>query len=400
MLPMTDVIEGENEDRALSRQEEMVLVDARDVSLDGNDVSTLPEEKSRREITNPFDTRKIRIEPKNGQLSSLLSRLEHNELLLDPDFQRNAGIWTEQNQSRLIESLMLHIPIPAFYFDGTNNDSWEVVDGLQRLTAVNRFVRIKDLRLTGLEFLTEYEGKYYDDLPRSLQRAIREADIVWYIIMPGTPENVKFTVFRRINTGGLPLSSQEIRHALNRGPVTEIIRELAESRAFRDATANGVAPKRMDDRECVTRFLVFSVLPPAMYDKDDFDAFLNTGMHYLNEHAECFGQLKANFERTMKAAVDIFGNDAFRKRYSDNASRFPVNKALFESWSISLSECTDHELSRLVERRAELNRRFMQLMRSDSDFEKAVTQGTGAIRRVHYRFGKIRDLIRGVLNDA
>ena len=374
-----------------------VLVSEAEVEPEGNDTSTLPEEKEVR-ITQPFDTRAIRIESKSGNMNTLLSRLENDEIDLEPDFQRLGGIWNKKNQSRLMESLMLRIPIPAFYFDGTDDEKWLVVDGLQRLTAIRRFVIDQDLKLCELEYLKEHEGKTFSELPRPLQRAIREADLVWYLIMPGTPDNVKFDVFRRINTGGLPLSSQEIRHALNGKPVTDVIRKLAESEEFKQATAYGLSDKRMDDRECVTRFLVFAVFPPESYDKDDFDAFLNTGMHHLNAHPELLEDLQRRFLRAMRAAERIFGNDAFRKRYYSNATRFPVNKALFESWSVNLNACTDEELKRLEQKKDNLKGAFMRLMREDSVFEKAVTQGTGSISRVKCRFREIRKLIQGVLH--
>ena len=374
-----------------------VLVPETEATPEGSDTSTLPEEKEER-ITQPFDTRAIRIESKSGNMNTLLSRLENDEIDLAPDFQRLGGIWTPKNQSRLMESLMLRIPIPAFYFDGTDDEKWLVVDGLQRLTAIRRFVIDEDLSLCDLEYLKEHEGKTFSELPRPLQRAIREADLVWYVIMPGTPENVKFDVFRRINTGGLPLSSQEIRHALNGKPVTEVIRKLAESEEFKRATAYGISDKRMDDRECVTRFLVFAEFPPESYDKDDFDAFLNAGMHHLNAHPELLRDLQPRFLRAMRAAERIFGNDAFRKRYYSNAARFPVNKTLFESWSVNLDACTDEELQILEQKKDDLKEAFMRLMREDSVFEKAVTQGTGSISRVKCRFREIRKLIQGVLH--
>lgn len=374
-----------------------VLVPEAEATPEGSDTSTLPEEKEER-ITQPFDTRAIRIESKSGNMNTLLSRLENDEIDLAPDFQRLGGIWTPKNQSRLMESLMLRIPIPAFYFDGTDDEKWLVVDGLQRLTAIRRFVIDEDLSLCDLEYLKEHEGKTFSELPRPLQRAIREADLVWYVIMPGTPENVKFDVFRRINTGGLPLSSQEIRHALNGKPVTKVIRKLAESEEFKRATAYGISDKRMDDRECVTRFLVFAEFPPESYDKDDFDAFLNAGMHHLNAHPELLRDLQPRFLRAMRAAERIFGNDAFRKRYYSNAARFPVNKTLFESWSVNLDACTDEELQILEQKKDDLKEAFMRLMREDSVFEKAVTQGTGSISRVKCRFREIRKLIQGVLH--
>lgn len=374
-----------------------VLVPETEATPEGSDTSSLPDEREER-ITQPFDTRAIRIESKSGNMNTLLARLENDEIDLAPDFQRLGGIWTPKNQSRLMESFMLRIPIPAFYFDGTDDEKWLVVDGLQRLTAIRRFVIDQDLMLCDLEYLTEHEGKTFSELPRPLQRAIREADLVWYVIMPGTPENVKFDVFRRINTGGLPLSSQEIRHALNGKPVTEVIRTLAESEEFKRATAYGISDKRMDDRECVTRFLVFSVFPPESYDKDDFDAFLNAGMRYLNAHEDLLENLQGRFLRAMRAAERIFDNDAFRKRYYSNAARFPVNKTLFESWSVNLDACTDEELQILEQKKDNLKEAFMRLMREDSDFEKAVTQGTGSISRVKCRFREIRKLIQGVLH--
>ena len=390
-LPM----EARNRDMS-EDMKDTVLVHESEVILDGSDTTTLPEEKEQ-VITKPFNTRDIRIESRSGNLNTLLERLYNDEIDLAPDFQRQAGIWTNRDQSRLMESLMLRIPIPAFYFDGTNDEKWLVVDGLQRLTAIRRFVVGKELCLEDLEYLKDQEGKTFSELPRPLQRAIKEAPIVWYLIMPGTPENVKFDVFRRINTGGLPLSPQEIRHALNGKPVTDVIRNLAESEEFRNATARGVSPKRMDDRECVTRFLVFSVFPAESYDKDDFDAFLNAGMHYLNEHADMLEDLRHRFLRAMRAAERIFGNDAFRKRYDDKATRFPINKALFESWSVNLDACSDTELILLEERKLILRKAFMQLMRENSDFDKAVSQGTGSIARVKCRFSKIKELIHGVI---
>ncbi|WP_165177852.1 DUF262 domain-containing protein [Desulfovibrio sp. ZJ369] len=385
------------EETQLDNDMATVVVPEAEAAPDGSDTSTPPDEKEAR-ITQPFDTRAIRIESKSGNMNTLLARLENDEIDLAPDFQRQGGIWTPKNQSRLMESLMLRIPIPAFYFDGTNDEKWLVVDGLQRLTAIRRFVLDQDLKLCELEYLKEHEGKTFAQLPRALQRAIREADLVWYLIMPGTPDNVKFDVFRRINTGGLPLSAQEIRHALNGKPVTDVIRKLAESEEFKRATAHGLSDKRMDDRECVTRFLVFAVFPPESYDKDDFDAFLNAGMSYLNHHTELLEDLQSRFLRAMRAAERIFGNDAFRKRYDSDATRFPVNKALFESWSVNLDACTDEELQRLERRKNSLKGAFMRLMCEDDVFEKAVTQGTGSISRVKCRFKEIRKLIQEVLH--
>ena len=143
------------EEMRLDNDMTTVVVPEMDAEPEGNDTSTLPEEKEAR-ITQPFDTRAIRIESKSGNMNTLLSRLENDEIDLEPDFQRLGGIWNKKNQSRLMESLMLRIPIPAFYFDGTDDEKWLVVDGLQRLTAIRRFVIDQDLKLCDLEYLKEH----------------------------------------------------------------------------------------------------------------------------------------------------------------------------------------------------------------------------------------------------
>lgn len=372
-----------------------IIVDEKNLELDGADTSS----DNYSTISSPFNTSKIRIDPKNISLDIILERIRNDEIVLDPDFQRHSDIWKEKAQSRLIESLLLRIPIPAFYFDATDDNKWLVVDGLQRLTAIRRFVIDQTLALSHLEFLgNEYNGAHFNTLPRALQRIIKETVLVAYLIAPGTPAEVKFNVFQRINTGGLPLSSQEIRHALNQGPITQKLADLAMSTEFIQATTGSISHKRMDDRECITRFIVFTLLPPETYDKDDYDAFLNAGMKKANALTGTRLQdLCNNFLRVMRYAHRIFGNYAFRKRYEREDARFPINKALFEAWTVNLGLLTDKQLNMLVERKKLLEDAFMQLM-STREFENAVTQGTGSIARVKYRYSKINTIIHEVLH--
>jgi len=367
----------------------LVLVAEDQVALDGSDTSS-----DDPKISSPFDPTEIRVDTKNTQMDALIKRMRRDEIDLTPEFQRQAGVWNEVTQSRLIESMLIKIPLPAFYMDATDDDKWLVVDGLQRLTTIKRFVIDKEMVLEGLEFLTTYNGKNFDELPRGFQRRIEETDIVIYQIQPGTPERVKFDIFRRINTGGAPLSAQEIRHALNQGKITKFLKELSESKEFKRATANGVSSKRMDDRECVLRFLAFSLTPPEEYKDDSFDQFLNDAMAKFNkmsdEDLEKYHQM---FNKAMKAAVDIFGNDAFRKRYDKQSGRHPINKALFEAWSVNLGLLDDHDLARLSDQKASLINRFLEVMQN-KDFEAAITQGTGSIKRVRLRFQKIHEIIQ------
>lgn len=349
-------------------------------------------------ITEPFDPTLIRVANKPITIDLLVSRLKEGEINLSPDFQRKGGIWTEGAQSRLIESILIRIPLPAFYMDATDDEEWVVVDGLQRLTTLKRFVIQNDLRLSNLEFLTTLNGKKYRELSRSFQRRIGETQVTVYLIEPGTPSEVKFNIFKRINTGGLPLSSQEIRHALNQGTVTTFLRELASSNEFRTATSCSIRDDRMADREFVLRFLAFILVPYHHYKSKDFDSFLNDRMAEINRLQQPVLQnLRHQFLRAMRAAHRVFGNDAFRKRYSADAPRSLINKALFEAWAVNLSRLDDDDLKRVIERKQQVRERFIEVMSKDRDFDSAISQGTGDIRKVRLRFQIIEGLLQETL---
>jgi len=193
----------------------------------------------------PFDPSKIDIDTKTMELSSIIERLEYNEINMNTDFQRKSGLWTDVQKSQLIESLLLRIPIPAFYFDGGIKDNWLIIDGLQRITALKKFVIDGDLRLSGLEFFHDLEGVKYTELPRTFIRRIKETNIVAYIVKGGTPANVKYHIFKRINTGGLELKPQEIRHALYQGPATDLCKKFAKFSEFQMATTYSIKDDRM-----------------------------------------------------------------------------------------------------------------------------------------------------------
>ena len=359
-----------------------------------------PDETSETEsISAPFDPTLIRIDSKILTLDLILTRIREGEMDLAPNFQRNNNIWDATAQSRLIESLLIRIPLPAFYMDATDDNRWLVVDGSQRLSALKHFAIDKTTRLKSLEYLSQFEGYSYDDLPRNLQRRINETQITVFLIEEGTPEEVKFNIFKRINTGGLPLSAQEIRHALNQGPANDYITSLARTTEFRTAVDDGVSDLRMADRECVLRFLAFILSPPEDYKSKEFDIFLNQQMASLNRMSSSDLETLGNrFVRSMNAARNILGEYAFRKVSKKNPRRGPVNKSLFEAWAVNLDRLTDTQLVRLIEQRSKLILKYMDLM-DVNDFMSSISLSTGDVVKIKRRFSYIGDIIKDALND-
>jgi hypothetical protein len=352
------------------------------------------ESKSGKEafIDQPYDPTRTNITTRQITIDLLLRRIKEGEIDLNTAFQRRGDLWSETQKSRLIESLMIKIPLPSFYFDATNDSRWLVVDGLQRLTTLDLFLH-KSMPLQNLEFLSEFNAHKYGELPRPLRRRIEETQVTVNLIQSGTPDRVKFYIFRRINTGGLVLNAQEIRHALNQGRAVDFLRELARSDEFKKATDGSVSDKRMADCEFVLRFVAFTLVPYTKYVVPDLDAFLNEQMSRLNKELVDFDSLRDSFKKAMTVSIELFGNDAFRKHEGYSGKRNPINRALFEAWAVTLGKLNKEQVAALIRNQPDVKSAEADIYRTDYEFVQSVTQGTGDAGKVGKRFSTIEKLV-------
>lgn len=337
--------------------------DENNIEITNSDVEPDGVENNSDSIDNsikPFDPSKIDIKMDKMTIDSLIKRIKYGELEFDSEFQRKSGLWKIVQKSQLIESILLRIPLPAFYFDANNDDKWLIIDGLQRIGTLKEFVIDQSFALTNMEFLKELESLKYDDLPRSLQRRIEETNVNAYLVNPGTPANVKFNIFKRINTGGLVLEPQEIRNALYQGQAAKFIKALAKLPEFVSATGCSISSLRMTDREFCLRYVAFTCLP---LDKNisSIDEFLNTAMEFLNtENTKRLKDIKKDFIRSMVACEKIFGRYSFRRMAADGRRR-PINKAIFEIWSFITYNSSDDELEKIIQNKNKLLKEFTLL---------------------------------------
>jgi hypothetical protein len=354
----------------------------------------LGEEEELPNLTEPFDPKKVDVSITNPNLGALIERLRHDEIDLMPDFQRSIDLWTKQAQSRLIESILIRLPIPAFYFDALDEDKWQVVDGLQRLSAIVNFVIDKKLPLTGLEFLVEYEGFYYDQLPRALQRRIDEFQTSVYLIKPGTPLVMKYSLFNRINTGGLKLTNQEIRHAMSqsvkKGIASKFLANVAKEDKFIKVVGN--KSNRMSHQELILRHIAFILFEIHHY-KSSLPKFLDLAMIELGKlDLDKYEEIRDNFLSSMDIAHILFGKDAFRRTLADSGRNKVINKPLFETVSVSLAKIDNAKRNILKENKKIFKKEFKEML-NHPEFHTSITKSTANTDNVNTRFEMVENII-------
>lgn len=341
----------------------------------------------------PYDVAKLNMETRNISVFQALRKIENGQINLQPEFQR-AFVWDEVRQSRLIESVLIRIPLPAFYLDATDQVNWNVVDGLQRLTTLFNYCRKQSFKLQGLQFLRELEGNRFSELPTKYQVLIEDdTQLLFYNLMPGTPIQAKFTIFSRVNTGGLQLTPQEIRHALNQGPITNLLGALSKDPIFRTVTKGVVETLRMSDRELILRVLAFMHLGYEEYRQfNELDAFLIHAMIDLNKQpAEKLQYLAEVFINSLIKIEKLFGKYAFRKFYAINGRRSPFNKALFEVWTTTI---VSYGLSELLANKEKIFDALIYLNNFSDAFSRSISSSTTSYTAVLTRFTNIEELLR------
>lgn len=355
----------------------------------------------------PYDPDMIRVEPSNLSLRQVFDMINDGEINLSPDFQRNV-VWDNRRKSRLIESILLRIPLPVFYFSSDSDGILSVVDGLQRLTAIMEFMQNK-LVLQGLEYLDMCEGHTYSGNRKIDDRLIRRfnlTQITSNVIDASSPIKVKYDIFRRLNTGGRPLNAQELRNCLATTRLRDSLRKMANSSSFRNATTRSISDTRMEAQEYALRFLRFRMLykSPNLSIEDysgNMDDELDNSVEVLNKlESFDFQEYEDAFDRAMVNAHYLFGNHAFRKVYEDTSPqsyRSVINKTLFLSWSVLLSDI-DTNILREKFNEGSWIPVLGRHISNDEHYYNMLSYGTNGWKNVMVAFDKARQIIEEQMN--
>jgi hypothetical protein len=353
------------------------------------------------DLNSPLD-RDISLEKADRSLSELKRWYDDGDLIVDPEWQRNY-VWNNRQASKLIESFLLNIPVPVVYLAKTVDDEYEVIDGLQRLTSVFKFLDNK-FKLVGLDLLTDLNGHDFKKLDKSLQRKLRNSTLRSFELSSGTNTDIHFIVFERLNTGGTKLNDMEIRNCLFRGALNSLIKELAENNNFMLSVSQGSLSKRMNDRALILRFLSFYERTHKKC-KQGLKKFLNEFFEtYRNPTDQKLDEYRAVFDHCMKSTVSIFGDKAFRLKVASSIKSKTVgewasrpNAAIFQVIATSFS---DYDLGSITRNSDRIYEEYIDLITTDEAWVDNVRRATGETSRLSYVFETWQRRLKEVMSTA
>ena len=361
------------------------------MSIEARDLVDLGESDVSDDYEFPPRDRRITTQPYDLSIQTLSEQWEQKTLVI-PEMQREY-VWDNGRASRLVESLLLNIPVPPVYFAERSDAVFEIVDGHQRVRSIVRYLN-NEFALTGVQILTEYSKNRFHQLPSKEQRFLKTRSLRAVVIGAESHPNMKFEVFERLNTGGIALNPQELRNSLFRGPLNDLLHELTkECGAFRSVIGTKRPRRRMIDQELVLRWLAFrdslsNYRPPLKRFLNDYmRAHQEAETQWLRVRAEHFADTMQRIDETLgPRAFRLFGEDG--KWLRDGEGRpLPrgVIRALFDAQGTAFAWTDDPQLNDLSQ---EVVRAISHELAMD-DLQDAVRRATGDRSRIRLRIARI-----------
>ncbi len=358
------------------------------------------------ELNIDTDQRKIIWQAKDFSIREFLTMKNDGELILQPLYQRNF-VATDLIASKLIESILLDVPIPVVYLAEEQNGSYSVIDGQQRLTSFlsyleGKFPDSRPFKLSGLKVLSELNKKLFVELDSELQKKIRSTTIHSIIIKKESNPDIKFEIFERLNTGSTKLNEDEIRNTVYRGSYIELLSELSENPTFHELIQKDNFKKRMIYRGMILRFLALSEKSYLNY-KSSMKQFSNKELRdNRNLSAEKRKEYKSRFEHCLDLVKVVFGTNAFRRYipgFNEEGGKWAstqINMSLFDLQMVGFVNFSKNEvLSKADGIREEL----LNLMATDIEFQNLIGFKTSDTDNVKKRFKMYMDMLERVIGD-
>ncbi|HEV2482986.1 MAG TPA: DUF262 domain-containing protein [Puia sp.] len=329
-------------------------------------------------------------------LESLSQLIVKKTIDLAPKYQRRFR-WDAERKSKLIESFLMNVPVPPIFLNEDDFGKYSVIDGKQRLSAINEFL-IGTHKLTGLEVFKDLNGTTFFDLPIEFQNSLKiRANVRAIIILRQSDKDIKYEVFQRLNTGGVRLNSQEIRNSAFPGNLNDKIIELSENKQFHKML--GIKSKgtskiyqEMKDAEMILRFFSLKEIwkDYAGGLKKILDSYMDDNQ-LMN--VKDVNVLEKEFKDTLEKVEIIFGSDGAFRRWLPQKGKWKqqISIPLFDAQMLT---CYKKNKSKLLEGKSQILSGFKKLFTGDNDFVQSIESSTGTPNRFLYRCKTMDQLIR------
>lgn len=346
-------------------------------------------------ITKKFESAQDSLVLQSSDLSleTIAQMVDSGAIDVSPHYQRRER-WKHEAQAELIESFLLNVPVPPVYLAEDDFGTYSVIDGKQRITAIHDFLR-NEYVLTKLVRFSEVNGLKFDELPKALKNALSIRPYIRVVtLLKQTNPELKYEVFTRLNTGGEPLLPQEIRNALYRGPLNQLLYTLADDEFLRSQlkikTKRESAYTEMTDVEIVLRF--FTLQNDWVSFGGDMRRTMDVFMEKRRKLSDAeLRKLKTDFEKALSRCRKLWGDNAFH-RYDDTKFRDQFLAAMYDAEMIAVSKLSSAAFNNLLTKKTAVIAKTKKLF-DDGKFEESVRISTNTPSRVRYRIEKVMEML-------
>lgn len=325
-------------------------------------------------------------------IGELAGMYERGEIVLRPEYQRYFR-WSEEQKSKLIESILIGLPLPSVFVSQDKDGNWEVVDGMQRLSTIFDFMGILKKDLTNgkfyvpfselsdeLFYLADFADRTWNDFSRRIQLDFKRTKVQLTILLRETDLDAKFELFQRLNSGGTAISGQELRNAIMAGSKPKTLKwfeKLADDKNFKEVC--GLSERDLSvrfDMELVLRFVIFlsdeiENLPKAK----GVDVFLTSALRKILEDDNFdYEQYEAEFKTTFRVINDAWGANALKYKTQPGTGKFSIS--FFEAVALGVAQNIENLPSK-----DEVNT-IINSIGNDKQFKLASGSGKNAQRRI------------------
>jgi hypothetical protein len=383
-------------------------LDEQEYLYDENDASSESEEDLTGVSTSSLG--KVVVWTTDWTAATIVDQLRRGTIALDPIFQRRDA-WTDDRKSRFIESLILGLPIPQLVLAESDKSKGKfiVIDGKQRLLSLSKFTGVglaadqNPLVLTGLLIRSDLNKRTYASIKNDVkfENLVAEFDnqpIRTVVIRGWKSEEVLYTIFHRLNTGSVPLSTQELRQALHPGPFLGFVAKFSEQSKPLQQLLNLSKPDfRMRDVELVVRYFAFHEFLPNY--RGNLKKFLDNACDTLNSDwlskEENLRAVAAQMDQILQTAAKIFSHQTVFRKWDGTRFEKPLNRAIFDVIAKSLADPKVRAAA--LKNKTEVIQAFKKVC-LDEEFRTAVESTTKSKIAVRTRFSKWFRALATVIN--